>query len=374
MKDFWNKCPLGLKIILGFAISIVLVSLLFFFKTFISNLFGFVISLFITPQYSMAEIKNDFEIIKNLAWMIGGILGLGIAVWRGVIADKNQKSEQRKELHERYARAVELLSDEKSEAVRMGALYSLKQIAEENDGEFFEQCKEIIAGYVRNQLQERVKNPDRTHELAEDIKTGINILSFLADSEYFNDRFINLQGVDIEGVDVSKSDIKFKKLNFSYAVLRKIKFKLETDLSTCRFINTDFQEANLPEINFQGTSLAFSKFQGARMSGVQFQGANIDRANFEGAKLVDIKLNQTLISKESFDKYIDNDQYEFFFLKDYFDKNPSYDDIVSAFYRKNFDPTTIPSLGVVIPKEEKLVKEEGLNEKMLNPLALKESL
>lgn len=257
---------------------------------------------------------------KEQLTAVGAFITAVIAVWRLIIADANKKiadktlrTEQKKELHERYARAVELLSNP-DEAVRMGGLYSLKQIAEENDGEFFDQCKDIIAGYVRNTLSsEKWKESKAKWEeeykvdaivrrfLSEDVRIGINILSALAKSIHFQDKYINLQDVDFAGINFDKYFVVFYKINFKGANFNNTILPHGADLSSCYFEFTEFQGAILHRISFEDTYLSCTDFRGALLDGCNFKNAVLDTVLFKNASLS----NTNLDFKDFFDTYLD---------------------------------------------------------------------
>lgn len=74
------------------------------------------------------------EIVRNYGIVVGGIVGLAIAVWRGnslsrqASASKEQAEWNRRDLvTETFNRAIGQLSDEKLE-VRLGAIFTLQEI------------------------------------------------------------------------------------------------------------------------------------------------------------------------------------------------------------------------------------------------------
>lgn len=307
-------------------------------------------------------------VFKEQLTAVGAFITAVIAVWRLCIADANKKiadktlrTEQKKELHERYARAVELLSND-DDAVRMGALYSLKQISEENDGEFFEQCKEIIAGYVRNRLasdewkeskaaweEEYKQDINKRRYLPEDVKTGVNLLSALAKPK---EKEINLQEIDLSGVDFSISDIVFNRINFSYSKFYACRFKHFTDFSTCRFIRCDFRYSYLKMSRFEGTYLGGSNFSNAVLFYTNFTDVNLGGSIFKDVIIPEytkIKLDKAILydvicDKEFFNKFINKVEYKFQLLIELIEHNPKYSTL-----QESFDLTKNPNLGIILP-------------------------
>ena len=179
--------------------------------------------------------KDQIEVLIKLFTISGAAIGIGLATWRSTIANDNNKLQQKQEINERYAKAVELLGHD-SEAVRIGALYTLEHISKEQNTDYFKTCMDVIAGYVRNQSikfnkEEPAKENAETKEiiyryLPEDIKTAVNVLSRRSDTEK-----INLKELNWKNVDLNNTDIEFENLNFSYSNFENVKFKYGQNLS-----------------------------------------------------------------------------------------------------------------------------------------------
>lgn len=86
-----------------------------------------------------AEIASPVEIseiIRNYAIVLGGLTGLGVAIWRAVAANRQSNAQlqqmqqgRREHVAEIFGRAVEQLDAEKLH-VRLGAIYTLREIVE----------------------------------------------------------------------------------------------------------------------------------------------------------------------------------------------------------------------------------------------------
>ena len=91
-------------------------------------------------------------VVRNLLLGIGGVLALGLGMWRAVSAKRQAdtasaqaETAQRQLSDERFQRAVELLSGDREE-VKAAAVYALGHIAAEDHDRYADQVKTIIMG------------------------------------------------------------------------------------------------------------------------------------------------------------------------------------------------------------------------------------
>jgi hypothetical protein len=118
------------------------------------------------------------EIIRNWAIVVGGAVGLGLAIWRGFSHDRQARAQdrqaavaQRAHITDVFTVALGLLRDEKLE-IRLGAITSLIQIARDYPS-FSTPISELLQTYVRE------KSGDEK-EIDPAIDT-LKIIAFLSD-------------------------------------------------------------------------------------------------------------------------------------------------------------------------------------------------
>lgn len=77
------------------------------------------------------------EVARNWAIVVGGGLGIAVAIWRGWAASQSARASrqqakiaQRQHVAELFSKAVEQLSDNRAD-VRLSAVYTLRRIAED---------------------------------------------------------------------------------------------------------------------------------------------------------------------------------------------------------------------------------------------------
>jgi len=99
------------------------------------------------------------EIIRNWAIVVGGGVGVALAVWRVVVANRQSRATtlqadiaRRSHITEVFTSAVALLDDRKLE-IRLGAIYSLQQISRD-----FSQFQPIVLDLLSAYVRERTRD------------------------------------------------------------------------------------------------------------------------------------------------------------------------------------------------------------------------
>lgn len=118
------------------------------------------------------------EIVRNWAIVIGGVVGLGLALWRGFSHDRQARAQvrqadvaQRAHITDVFTTAVGLLRDEKLE-IRLGAITSLIRIASDYP-DFGDAIIDLLQAYVR-------ERPAQASEADPEIDIQM-IMSFLSE-------------------------------------------------------------------------------------------------------------------------------------------------------------------------------------------------
>ena len=81
-------------------------------------------------EHFAPEGESLSTVVRNLALVVGGVIALVLAAWRGVIADSQEATARKSLNNDRFQRAMELLGS-RTAAVRYGGYYALGRLAEE---------------------------------------------------------------------------------------------------------------------------------------------------------------------------------------------------------------------------------------------------
>ena len=106
------------------------------------------------------DLRGDHEslstTIRNLAFVIGGIIAIVLAVWRSVVAERQANTAQRSLLNERYQKGAEMLGNDVL-SVRLGGVYALQRLAEEDSKQYHIQVMRLFCAFVSDPQKESVK-------------------------------------------------------------------------------------------------------------------------------------------------------------------------------------------------------------------------
>lgn len=268
---------------------------------------------------STVTMESRSTTIRNVGFVIGGVVALVFAVWRGVVAQRQAVTAERQAetalrqtetaqrqaetaqqglLNERYQKGSEMLGSEVL-AVRLGGIYALQRLAEEHPEQYHLQIMQLFCAYVRNPTgdeQGPVSGYDEDGEpilgLREDVQAVMYAIGKRADAgitlenadENFHLNLLNadlrrggLEDLDLSGAFLTDANLSGAFLGYS-------------DLSYAFFDNSDLSGARLPmtvlfRVSFDDADLSNANFRGAYLYDARFPSANLSGAVLEGADL-----------------------------------------------------------------------------------------
>ena len=86
--------------------------------------------------------------IRNIALVAAGLIALPLAIWRGVVANRQANTAQQGLLNERYQKGAEMLGSEVL-SVRLGGIYALQRLAEEWPDQYHIQIMRLLCAFIR---------------------------------------------------------------------------------------------------------------------------------------------------------------------------------------------------------------------------------
>ena len=114
--------------------------------------------------------ESGSTILRNLGFVYGGLIAIWVAVWRSVVADRQAEASKRQAesslqlakaaqdqadtsqhglLNERFQRGAEMLGSPVL-SVRLGGIYALQRLAEEEPEQYHIQIMLLLSAFVRN--------------------------------------------------------------------------------------------------------------------------------------------------------------------------------------------------------------------------------
>ena len=279
-----------------------------------------------------SETESNGDTLRTVGLLSGGLLAFLFGIWRATVAERQADAAQKQVetaqiqaetaqkgfLNDRYQRAAELLSAQ-TLAVRLGGIYALSRLAEENPEEYHVQCMELLCAFVRHPtpdasmpitvLEEWGSADPRVREDVQAALSGIGERNpaFLELEREHNFR-IDLRNARLVGADLREhllvaANLEHARLmsaDLDQAVL------IEADLSYAKLSGANLSGAFLPGasclwtqfsgVTAQDTILRGAYLEGSEWNGARMQGAYLSDANLIGADLQAANLNGTDLS------------------------------------------------------------------------------
>lgn len=241
-----------------------------------------------------SELESPSTTVRNIVLGLAAVLALLVAVWRGWVADRQASIAEHQATtadgqwqKERYHRSAEMLASP-SMAVRLGAIYQLRQIAHENPGRFHLPVMDLICAFIRTP-PEPIGTPrsdgsglfshvpkdlaaalDTFAERERAVRKAIEVSAqFSLDLSDANLRYADLMALDLSSVSLNNADLTGAVLNGSNLA--------SSDLDGATLI-----EAELHDVDLTGADLSFALLFGADFSNAKFDNACLDFAEFIG--------------------------------------------------------------------------------------------
>ena len=220
--------------------------------------------------------------VRNVALVIGGVIAMLLAVWRSRVAERQASTTQQGLLNERYQKATDMLGSSIL-AVRLGGIYALQGLAEQNPEQYHVPVMKILCAFVRHPTEVEgqptfrpgeielgsvygastakdfaAAGTSEIEEVREDIEAAMDSIVSChtrnRQTETLHNYWIDLHEADLRGVNLSHKDLSKapeydEAAPFNYAMLGT----LHTNLRGVKL-----HYANLIRANLTGTDLSFA--------------------------------------------------------------------------------------------------------------------
>lgn len=279
-------------------------------------------------------VSSNSETLRNVGFLIGGVLAIVFASWRAWVAGRQANAAQgqvetaqrqahtaqQSLLNDQYQRGADMLSSNVL-AVRLGGIYALQNLAEKSPNGYHVQIMRLLCAFVRIPPQDQeVDKPSHIDgevepsAIRDDAQAAISVIGlrdlgltehekdvgFTSDLHGANLIFAYLVGHHLENADLSFARLEFANLegaslarssltnaHLYAAKLDGANFKR----STCKwahFADSRASRANFHRADLEGTYWANAHLQGANLtkailSGADLTGANLAQSDISGA-------------------------------------------------------------------------------------------
>jgi len=259
-------------------------------------------------------------IIRNLGLGAAGFLGLPFLIWQTFQRDRTSKAQDRQaqtaaesQITERFGKAIEQLGHSE-QAVRIGAIYTLNQIAQEQPETYFWPIMDTLADFIREKTKDAkvaeyekeyksgtVKAAIDEQALDEGMQSQVtesSSVSSLDNEQAWLEKnatpadavtALRVMGACEVLPDRPKAESNHGKPGFR---LQKIKL-INVDLSGLKFENTSFKETILIKCIFNSKChFEHSEFDKSKIYACEFREAVFKETSFYSSQLHDLECSE----------------------------------------------------------------------------------
>lgn len=244
--------------------------------------------------------NSKFDIAIRILTLIFSIVVAFVLIFQFYQTNKQIGIQEKGKSADRFRDGIELLDSDK-DAIVIGGIYLLDNLAHEYPNEYASQVFDIFCGYLRTDTKLNWKN-HLQHYNDSSIIDSLIIAKYEFPNKYqtvldkiFKDSTqfykniigenynINLQGVCLVNASLSKGYFKGANFGFSNMTWSNLEYA-NFEGANLRF--AILNEANLLNTVLISTDMSAAKLQGARLFMTQMQGARLDFASMEASELM----------------------------------------------------------------------------------------
>jgi hypothetical protein len=200
-------------------------------------------------SFQLANAESNIR--GSLLQAVGGILLVAgaITAWRQFLTSRKQQSLDRHvAITEAFAKAVENLGNKDSTDVRLGGIYSLDRVSDDDPAERA-RVAEILSAFIRDRSSSE-------GDIPQDVLAALRILTRRPWPIRVDLTDAHLKGVQLRHAQLANA--RLNGVNLS-----------ESHLTRANFRQTDLTEADLRKADLKGADFRDASLTGARMSGAR---------------------------------------------------------------------------------------------------------
>ena len=219
----------------------------------------------------LSDDESGSTTVRNVGLVAGGVLAILLAAWRSIVAEQSL-------LNERYQKGAEMLGNGVL-SVRLGGIYALQRLAEENPEQYHVQIMRLLCAFARNPTPSR--EDEGRQDVQEESLSSIpsprdDVQAVMGAIRARHEKHVSLErkggfrldlrGADLSHVKLSDADLRrdFMETNLSQAFLDGAKLSgailFDTNLSRARLMEADLSGAAFIGVILKDTDLSGAKF------------------------------------------------------------------------------------------------------------------
>lgn len=241
---------------------------------------------------------RSIEDIRNIAIILGGIIGLLVAIKRSSAASRQARTGEDGLMVDRYIKAVELLAAD-NVTKRTGGIYALEDIAKSRFKSHYPVVLATLCSFIRDRNAAYSVRKKRTRKRESIIKLNSEfrdltegIAAFQRarrDYRYVVGHLLGKRALTLARRYLHKPNYEFIDMTVSRYDLSNVDFNhfncRERVFTHCLLDYCNFSKKNLTFSDFSDSRMYYTNFKDADLSNVTFEASRIRRADFTGANL-----------------------------------------------------------------------------------------
>ena len=258
---------------------------------------GLVLSIVFWDWLSFDESRGTT--IRNIGLIIAAITALPLAIWRGLVAEKQAGSAQQSLRNERYQKGAEMLGHD-ALSVRLGGIYALQRLSNEHPEEYHVQIMRLLCAFARHPTSyekhvKEVTSKFGLSQIREDVQAITSIIGKRGSEE------VNLERMQDFNPNLEHAYMSFAELseaNFENAQLGHADL-LAATLTKGNLSNIVGIEVNLEDVSLSQSTLSNARISWANLANADLTKADLSRALLLGANLLGSCLSGANLSRVS---------------------------------------------------------------------------
>ena len=208
--------------------------------------------------------------IRNQGILIGGVVGILLALWRSKVAERQTATAQESLLNDRYQRGADMLGNN-ALPVRMGGIYVLKRLAEDRPEQYHVPVMELFCIFVRHPTTDP-RFASLSNVLREDVQAVMTAIGSRSEIGLEYERAANfhlqLLGAALDYADLREANLAGGDLRGASLFSATL---FETDLSGAALVRANLAKAKAERANLSWANLSDAKLQDTYISGAVFR-------------------------------------------------------------------------------------------------------
>ena len=243
---------------------------------------------------------NRSEIFRNFGLAALALIGLGLAIWRSILAHRAHKLSEAGLIIDRFQKGAAMLESEEL-SVRLAGIYALRDLALSDPDETYITVQDLLCDFIREKSSSRKEDtdpPPTTEDsttygpVPPDQQKAVETFSWLRSrvpnaNELEEDWSAKLDGANFSGANlamINLSGASLTRANLSNAYL------WQANLSDTFLYEVNLTHANLMSANFSGSSLQDVDLTGAQLWFSDLSNSSFRRVNLTGTEIMSIEL------------------------------------------------------------------------------------